>query len=199
MSYAKSLGILLLATQLLVAGSAQAFCSPFNSITRAVGDTASDSNCTDNDIQSAIDAIAQSGTQCPATINVTREHTYTAQHLTISNTGMSIKLVGQGDGVACSTGLSICIGGPCYTSPQVTISGSGHSGDSVLHIDGNNNVTLQYLTVSSGDLDSTQGGGGIYFNGTGSLTLDTSTVSFNTAGYGGGIDFIGSGGNASLS
>lgn len=197
MSFARFAGILLLVSQ-LAAGSAHAFCSPFGGLVRAVGDVASDSNCTDNDIQSAIDAIAQSSTQCPATINVTREHTYTAQHLTISNTGKTINIVGQGDGVRCSTGSSICIGGPCYTSPQVTISGSGHSGDSVLHIDGSNNVTLQYLSISFGSLDSNQGGGGIYFNGTGSLTLDTSTVSFNTAGYGGGIDFIGSGGNASL-
>lgn len=198
MSFARFAGILLMVSH-LVAGTAHAFCSPFGGLVRAVGDVASDSNCTDNDIQSAIDAIAQSSTQCPATINVTREHTYTAQHLTISNTGKSIHIVGQGDGVRCSTGVSFCIGGPCYTSPQVTISGSGHSGDSVLHIDGYNNVTLQYLTVSFGDLASNQGGGGIYFNGSGSLTLDTSVVSFNTAGYGGGIDFIGSDGNASLS
>jgi len=197
MSFAKFAGILLLVSH-LAAGAAHAFCSPFGGLVRAVGDVASDSNCTDNDIQSAIDAIAQSTTQCPATINVTREHTYTAQHLTISNTGKTIRIVGQGDGVGCTTGQSICIGGPCYTSPQVTISGSGHSGDSVLHIDGNNNVTLQYLTVSFGSLASDQGGGGIYFNGSGSLTLDTSVVSFNTAGFGGGIDFIGSGGNASL-
>jgi hypothetical protein len=196
MSFAKLAG-LLLATQ-FAASAAHAFCSPFGGLVRAVGDVASDSNCTDNDIQSAIDAIAQSTTQCPATINVTREHTYTAQHLTISNTGKTINIVGQGDGVACSTGPSICIGGPCYTSPQVTISGSGHSGDSVLHIDGNNNVTLQFLSISFGSLASNQGGGGIYFNGSGSLKLDTSVVSFNTAGYGGGIDFIGSGGDATL-
>ena len=200
MSFAKLAGILLASIIVTrdVRATEQVLCNGFNGIVRAVGDVASDSNCTDNDIQSAIDAIAASSTQCPATINITREHTYTAQHLTISNTGKAINIVGQGDGVRCSTSASICIGGPCYTTPQVTISGSGHSGDSVLHIDGNNYVTLKYLTISFGSLASNQGGGGIYFNGSGSLKLDTSVVSFNTAGYGGGIDFIGSGGDAAL-
>ena len=176
------------------------FCTPFNGPMRWVGDVASDAKCTDNDIQSAINAIAANPSSCPATIFITREHTYTAQHLTISNTGKSIKLEGQGDGVSCGTGESICIqGAVCPVVPVVTLSGSGHTGDSVIHIDGTNYVTLKFLTVSQGTLDSDQGGGGIYFNGNGSLTLDRSVVSFNTAGYGGGIDFIGSGGDATLS
>src|SRR6476646_5165176 len=127
MSFAKLTGILLVGmiATFDVRAAEQVLCNGFNGIVRAVGDVASDSNCTDNDIQSAIDAIANSTTQCPATINVTREHTYTAQHLTISNTGKTINIVGQGDGVMCSTGPSICLGGPCYTSAQVTISGSG--------------------------------------------------------------------------
>jgi hypothetical protein len=183
-----------------VAWAAPEFCNPVAGPMRFVGDTASDSKCTDNDIQSAIDATANNGSSCPAKIFITREHTYTNQALTISNTGKTITLIGQGDSVPCGTSdLSICIGDTCPpppTGPLVTI--RGRDGDSVFHIDGANYITLRYLNVTGGSVGGTQHGGGIYFDGTGSLTIDTSTVNFNSAGFGGGIDFTGDGGAATL-
>jgi predicted outer membrane repeat protein len=174
------------------AWAAPDFCIPDFGPTRFVGDKASDSKCTDNDIQSAIDATANNGSACPAKIFITREHTYSNQALTISNTGKTITLIGQDDGVLCgTTDNSICIGDTCPpppVNPLVTI--SGRAGSSVLHIDGTNTITLRYLTLTQGSVGNDQLGGGIYFNGSGSLTLETSTVSFNTAGFGGGIDFL---------
>jgi predicted outer membrane repeat protein len=90
---------------------------------------------------------------------------------------------------------------PTPTSPQVTLSGEGHSGDSVLYISGNSNVTLRYLEIKDGNnLNGANAtyGGGIHFDGAGSLTLDTVTIDNNVAMYGGGINFTASGGFAGL-
>ncbi|MEO6689965.1 MAG: hypothetical protein ABIS07_05975 [Dokdonella sp.] len=152
---------------------------------RYVGDTASDSQCTDNDIQSAINHV-----DCPnSLIVITDEHTYTAQHLDIN--GKSVTLKGTNN--ACG----LFFEPPPPTSPFVKISGAGHAGDSVLYIHGNSDVILQYLSVEDGT-NLGGDGGGIHFDGTGSLVLDTTTVKNNVADYGGGINFSGSGGPAVL-
>jgi hypothetical protein len=171
-----------------------AACLPDVPHYRYVGDMDSDAQCTDNDIQSAINHAT-----CPATtIVLTSEHTYTAQHLEIDGKSLTLTATTLGCGPP-----GLC-DGDCPstpTAPLITISGSGHSGDSVLWIHGNSNVTLRYLTISDGNnLDGANPtyGGGIHFDGTGSLTLDTTTVSNNTAMYGGGIQFSGNGGFAGL-
>jgi hypothetical protein len=179
--------ILHAALLLIGADAAKAVCTPGDTYVRYVGDTATDPACTDNDIQSAINHA-----ECPNTlIVITREHTYTAQHLDID--GKSLTLIGKPDGVSCGEQIEPV---PPPT-PQVAISGAGHSGDSVLYIHGDSHVTLQYLSIEGG---SNLGGygGGIHFDGTGSLVLDMSTVKNNEAGYGGGINFTGSGGAATL-
>lgn len=187
---------LLIASLALGSRDANAICLPIPYY-RSVGDTASDPNCTDNDIQSAIDNAV-----CPTTIVITREHLYTAQHLTIAN--KSLALVATGDGFACPPPGVICdpdvsnCNAPPPTTPQVAINGAGHTGDSVLAISGNSYVTLRYLEIAGGIVGSDQSGGGIYFGGAGSLTLDTSTVDNNHAGYGGGINMAGSGDGATL-
>ncbi len=148
-----------------------------------VGDTGSDSDCTYNDIQSALSA---EGGTCPAVVNITREHTYTSQALTIS--GKSLTLKGWGDGVTCNL-LKNCTTEGCLPAetgaPLVTL--SGESGNSVLHIDGASGVSLIDLTITGGILNLQQSGGGIYFGGSGSLILANTTVSYNQAGFGGGI------------
>lgn len=175
-----------------------AICVPGIAHYRYVGDMASDAKCTDNDIQTAIDNATCPGT----TIVITREHTYTAQALQI--TGNSLTLTGVGDGVACGSNPIICdpdigcTGNPPPTTPLVTLDGTGNNngqGGRVLSIGGNSNVTLRYLEIKGGDLTGTTtgDGGGIGFEGTGSLTLDTSTVDNNCAEYGGGINFKGTG------
>jgi hypothetical protein len=152
---------------------------------RYVGDTASDMKCTDDDIQSAINHV-----DCPnSLIVITGEHTYTAQHLDIN--GKSVTLKGTDN--PCGLFLEP----PPPTSPRIRISGAGHSGDSVLHIHGASDVTLQYLSIEGGN-NLGGYGGGIHFDGTGSLLLDTTTVKNNVADYGGGINFTGSGGLAAL-
>ena len=172
---------------LLLAGGhvAMATCVPGSAYVRYVGDTTSDNQCTDNDIQSAID-----NTECPnTTIVITAEHTYTAQHLDIDGKNVILK------GTANPCGLFL--EPPPPTAPLITISGAGHSGDSVLYIHGASDVTLQYLSIEGGSNPGGYGGG-IHFDGTGSLVLDTTTVRNNAADLGGGINFTGSGGPAAL-
>lgn len=175
----------------------RAACSPAQPHYRYVGDTASNAQCTDDTIQAAIDNAT-----CPdTTIVITGGHTYTAQHLNIN--GKSLTLAGSSQG--CGPPGVCQPGDPCDPSPPtqpiITVSGAGHSGDSVLWIHGDSHVTLKYLTIRDGNNvsnDHSTYGGGIHFDGTGTLALDTVTVMSNVAGYGGGIQFTGSGGFASL-
>ena len=175
-------------------------CTPFNAPPpRFVGDTGSDAQCTDNTIQSAIDFVKNAAYACPVTIYITREHLYTSQHLTLSNINTPLTIVGEGDGVHCgSTDVQFCDPScpPPPTAPLVTIDGSASNNFSVLSITGYNNITLRYLTIKGAA--ATGDGGGIHFDGSGSLTIDTSTIIQNQANYGGGINFRGNGGAATL-
>ena len=175
--------------------AAAALCTDFNSPKRFVGDMASDSACTDNSIQSAIDWVKDNPATCPWKIFVTSEITHSNLALSISDTGQSITFVGQGPGVVCgTTDIVLCPPEGCPpppTNPAVTISGA--SGNSVFHIDGNNYVTLRYLTIRGGAV--LQQGGGIFDGGYGSLTLDTSVITGNEAADGGGIAISPSGGH----
>jgi predicted outer membrane repeat protein len=156
-----------------------------------VGNTAADATCNYDTIQAAIDAAT-----CPAgtKIIITPERSYDAQHLSITN--KNISLIGRGTAPHCNTPQAVC-GGifPCPTNPLGTLNGGNNS---VLTVRGNSNVLVQYLTITGGNHGGGGSGGGIDYDGTGTLTLDTSTVSDNTAGYGGGINVKGSGGPAEL-
>ena len=176
---------------LLGSNAAAAICVPDKLYVRYVGDKANDSQCTDDDIQSAIDNAT-----CPSTIFITDEHTYTAQHLDIENKNLTLV------GTTATCGPQACDGG-CVapTTPQLTIDGAGHSGDSVMYIHGASNVTLKYLKISNGDNivgPAPTYGGGIHFDGAGTLTLDTVTIDNNTAQFGGGVNLSGTSGFASL-
>src|SRR6185369_8610628 len=100
------------------------FC-PADTPRVSVGDKASDASCTYNDLQSAINAA---NVDCPLQIDVTREHTYTQQSLTIAN--KYVYLQGWGDGVTCAA-LAAC-GNSCVhpdsTVPLVTLDGLNASG-----------------------------------------------------------------------
>jgi hypothetical protein len=165
-----------------------------------VGDTASDPSCDYNDIQSAISS-AFTNSQCETTVHVTREHLYTNQALVVDSS-RNITLAGWGDGVTCADirtndcTIFGCTLPAAATNPLVTISGG--SGSSVIHVDGNSNLSLLNLTITGGSVASDQKGGGIYFDGTGAVTLTSTTVSLNHAGYGAGININGDGGAASL-
>lgn len=188
--------VCVLASPAVALAAAAAFCLPDVPHYRYVGDTASDAHCTDDSIQDAIQ-----NTACPnTTIVITSEHTYTAQHLEID--GKDVTLQGTAD--ACGPpGFCGDACPPPPTAPLITVSGEQHSGDSVLYIHGNSHVTIRYLTITNGsnfsaDPNTSTYGGGIHFDGSGALTIDTSTISNNAAVYGGGIQFTGSGGFAGL-
>jgi hypothetical protein len=187
--------LLLLLCLALVAADARAFCDALHPVPEFyVGDVASDSACTQNDIQSAIDAATCIyGTK----IFITREHTYTTQGLNIND--KNITLIGRGDGVNCGpVTIGICdptIGcPPPPTAPLVSISGKSNA--AVFTIGGNSNVSLRYLDINNGG-NTGANGGGIGFSGSGSLTLDTTWVRANQAVNGAGVFFNGTGASTS--
>lgn len=188
--------LLILLSLALFATDVDAACSSFQPPPELyVGDVASDSACTHNDIQSAIDAATCIyGTK----IFVTREHTYTSQSLNISD--KNVTLIGRGDGISCGpVTIGICdpiIGcPPPPTAPLVIIGGT--NGASVITINGTSNVTLRYLDITNVGNNANGNGGGVDFDGSGSLTLDTSWVANNHAANGGGVYFNGSGASPS--
>ena len=83
----RSLSLFLVAILLLGHGVAQAIC-PITPSRVSVGDQASDDACTYNDIQSALNA---EGGSCRVVIDITREHTYTSQALTISGKSLTLQ------------------------------------------------------------------------------------------------------------
>ena len=178
-------------------GASARACSATTQDVFTVGNKAADSSCNYGTIQEAINAATcAAGTK----IILNQSGDYTNQHLSISN--KNISLVGRANAAQCSTPLPACGVPPLYlacpTAPLRTIDGGsgGPSGSGVLTIRGTSNVTLQYLTISGGNHGGD--GGGIDYSGTGTLALATSTVSNNTANYGGGINFKGSNGAAEL-
>ena len=180
-----------LLVQLLVGPAiAIADCLPI-AYTRYVGNTTTDNQCTDNDIQSAINNSA-----CPTTIYVSNERAWTAQHLDINNKNLTI--VGR----TGSCGPVTCDGGCAVpTAPVIVVDGAGHTGDSVMYIHGTSNVTLKYLDIKNGtNINGAANtyGGGIHFDGRGSLVLDTTWVRNNVARFGGGINMSGTSGFAGL-
>ncbi|HEX6832587.1 MAG TPA: right-handed parallel beta-helix repeat-containing protein, partial [Rudaea sp.] len=168
-------------------------CSYANSPKRWVGDMNADARCTDGSLQSALQWIADNNPgSCPSVVYLTNEIDYVDQALTIDGTANTLKIVGLADGAVCGdTDLVACTPTcpPPRLIPSVTLRGT--SGQSIFHITGDNELTLRYLTLTRAMLDDDQTGGAIYFNGSGSLTLDTTAISFNQAGAGGGIEFIG--------
>ncbi|HEX4481930.1 MAG TPA: hypothetical protein VH082_14035 [Rudaea sp.] len=155
----------------------------------------SDNQCTYSKIQDAINAVSTTAT-CAPIIYVTNEHKPWNEALTITN--RTFTLIGTAS--ACSTGGATGLHAEAElatpTSPQATISGSGRNAP-VITINGTSHVTLQGLEITGGSIDQNSEGGGIFFNGTGSLTLTGTTVDNNQAGYGGGID-VSPTGNATL-
>ncbi|MEO7326310.1 MAG: hypothetical protein ABIW82_15920 [Dokdonella sp.] len=175
---------ILLATLLLPCAQAFAICTPFPVHIRVGADPV---HCQANDIQSAINMAGV----CPVTIDITREHTYTNQHLTISDKYITFQA--WGDGVTCA---DVSDTPPASNVPLVTIDGSGNG--RVLTITGNSNVGLHNLTVTGGQTSDDASGGGISFDGQGSLYLINSTINLNHGGFGGGINVNGSSGPTKL-
>ncbi len=137
------------------------------------------------DFSNLSDAVAAAALNPPHNIFVSADAT--AQAIRIENQDLSI-----------TGGFLNCID---MESPsgKSTLSGAGNGGqDSVIFIFGTSNVTLSNLAITGGSLPSTKTGGGISFQGNGSLTIADSSVFNNSAGNGGGINANATGGALTL-
>jgi len=134
-------------------------------------------NIANGDVTGLISAINQANTDTnPDTINLAAGGTYTLTVADNSDNGL-----------------------PIITAANLTINGNGatiqRSSDTpfrILDIGNSSTTTLNELTITGGYKvpDTSENGGGIYVSGT--LNLNNSTVSNNTAvGFGGGIYVIG--------
>jgi predicted outer membrane repeat protein len=138
--------------------------------------------CPYHDIQSALDdAAANPGRDY---VWIANTGTYSGQHVVVTN-----------DSVILEGGFSDCFQDVPDTTPAVLRGTDGHS---VLEIEGASEVALINLVLTGATMDESHRGGGIYFGGQGTLELANTTVSFNTAGYGAGIDLNGGTGPAKL-
>ena len=135
-----------------------------------------DGACNFSTIQAAVDAAVVSGEH---RINIAVNQTYTAQAIVINNQNLTL----IGGYPNCSNLLA--------PSGNTTISGKDNGTHSVIAIGGTSNVEIDNLTITHGDLGSGQTGGGIYFGGSGTLTVTSSTVTNNTAEFGAGIEVNG--------
>ena len=141
-------------------------------------------DCPYRDIQAAVDAAAAH--PGPDYVWIVDDHTYTGEQVLVTDT----------ETVVIEGGFSTCdIPTPDSFS---TVSGAGNGGGAVFTIRGAVDVAFQNLLITGASRDGDASGGGIDFDGTGSLELITTTVAFNTAGYGGGLNVKGEAGGATL-
>ena len=83
-------------------------------------------------------------------------------------------------------------------SSAYSIIQSPAAGQRVIMLGAGYHLELDNLTVNSGDLGSSSGGGGIYMDTNSTLTMNSSVVSNSKANYGGGIYQAGSAGSVTL-
>jgi predicted outer membrane repeat protein len=134
-------------------------------------------------IQAAIDAAQNH--PGPDIIRVAMSANFSAQALRVG--AQDLEIIG---------GFANCASVAPSLGANTTISGTGGAVDSVIVITGVGERTLRNLTVSGGDDTGSSVGGGIDFAGDGVLVLNHVILSQNSAGYGGGINFRGTGSGA---
>jgi predicted outer membrane repeat protein len=142
--------------------------------------------CTHGTIQSAINAA--NSAPGADTIRLTRSLTYQPEANTI-NTAQELTIEG---GYATCTSTA--------DTTNTVVSGTGGVAAPVFTINAPTGalIRLRRLTISGGDVAGDGKGGGIRFEGDGTLEIHDSTISNNVAGYGGGIAASGTGPNAKL-
>ncbi len=156
-----------------------------------------DSKCNYTTIQAAITSVSTSAT-CPPNIVISNKANNAAWNEALTITDRSLALIGSAN--SCSVNNTGPVSGApdaptapaAVTTPQAIISGAGLNAP-VITISGNSNVSVQNLEITGGDIGQTLEGGGIFFSGSGSLSLSATTVDNNQADYGGGIDMSPSG------
>jgi predicted outer membrane repeat protein len=170
----------------LVIGFVVASASHATHIYKVGGDAA----CTHSTIQAAIDAAAASAGE--DYVWMASNQSYSGQHVSIHD--QTVDVVG---------GFANCSATQAGTA-LTTVSGLGNGKRAVFSIGGTSQVFMGNLWIRDADrrgntaIGGDGAGGGIDFDGSGSLKLAQMTVSLNEADYGAGINFRGSGGNAEL-
>jgi len=145
-----------------------------------------DPACGYTTIQAAVDAAAASPDE--DYVWIASNQSYSGQHVTVHDQDVDI----VGGFTDCSDNNP--------ESALTTVSGAGNGKRAVFSITGTGRVTMSNLWIRDGDrsgntaLGGDGSGGGIDFDGGGSLQLTRTTVSLNNADYGAGINFHGSGG-----
>ena len=162
---------------LFLFGIAALACQPQLAQAFNVYTVGGDSDCQFAFIQDAIDAAAAHPGE--DYVFIASNRTYSSQHLVVTN--QDVDIIG---------GFTSC-GDFDPGLDQTTINGT--NGHSVLEIEGTSHVYVGNIELTGAALDASHSGGGIYFGGAGSLTLQTSWIFNNQAGYGGGIDISPSG------
>lgn len=153
----------------------------------AVYTVGSDGSCTHTTIQAAITSATQSAGA--DTIRIARNQSYTQQALVITSQTLTI----TGGSATCAAlpdgSITLISGAGGAASPVMRITTSG---DAV--------VTLQYVQITGGDVGGNNLGGGILYEGSNNSWLETehSTISGNSAAYGGGIYAYGNNGARAL-
>ena len=130
-------------------------------------------SCDFGSIQQALDSLPTSGTHL---IRIASDQSYLGIHLDIHDLDVTL----EGGYANCSE-----------TTPSgsnTTLDASGHSGDSVIHMDGDLHVVLNNLTLQNGSMGSDSHGGGINFAGHGYMTITNTSVLNNHCGYGAGLN-----------
>ncbi|MGB4859731.1 MAG: hypothetical protein WBP11_10435 [Dokdonella sp.] len=145
-----------------------------NALNRYVG---SGAGCTDTNIQSAVDALGGNASSFN-TLYISRSLAYTSQDIDIEMPGKSLVIIGVN---SCTD-----TAGSGFTE----INGAGGDTDPVFKIKNTDYVEMRNLRVTGGDHELAFKGGGIRFEGAGTLVLQDMQISLNTAGSGGGVAMI---------
>jgi len=139
-------------------------------------------------VQAAVDAATAYTDESHADyVWISNDVTYSGQHIIINDPETEIIEGGFTDCNDFDPGTD-----------HTTISGAGNDGGPVFQITGNGGAVVFSNLYITGAQRPGQNGGGIYYAGHGLLQLELTNVYLNEAGYGGGIYFSGSGGDATL-
>lgn len=143
-----------------------------------------DAACGFTSIQAAVNAAAAA----PGAdyVFIARNRVYTAQNIVVQDQPVII----EGGFDNCSDFV--------IESEMTTINGAGNNGGAVFAFRGNASVLLSNLFIRGANRSSDADGGGIDYAGSADLTIQKSTISLNSAGYGAGINFRGTSDQAVL-
>src|SRR5262249_34695983 len=118
---------------------------------------------------------------------IVNNKSYTGEHIAVGDQDVDIE-----------GGFSDCNDYTIGPGDTTTISGAGNDGGPVFEITGSSHVYLGNLVITGAQRSVGSYGGGVSFVGSGSLMLGNTTVSHNSATYGGGVYLEQSGGDATL-